>query len=295
MRLGQFESGSESEPWAGVLAEDGVVRLREAADAAGVSLPDDLPGVLGEWGWHEKVNLALTHALETGVGVYDRDELTQREPITDPQKVICVGLNYADHADEGGFDAPDEPVLFSKFSQSIIGPDEPVEWDPELTEAVDYEAELVAVIGERARNVTEEDALDYVAGYTVGYDVPARDLQMADEQWVRGKSLDTFAPLGPEIVTPEEIDDIGDLDIWTEVNGERLQDSNTRQLIFDVAELVAFCSRGFTLEAGDLMYTGTPDVVGYFRDPRVLLDDGDSVTVGVEGIGELSNTCRHTQ
>lgn len=294
MRLGQFESESSTGPWAGVLTEGDVVRLAEAADAAGVRLPEDLHGILDEWGWREKVDLALTHALETGIGLYDRAELTQREPITDPQKVICVGLNYADHADEGGFDAPDEPVLFSKFPQSIVGPDEPVEWDPELTEAVDYEAELVAVIGERARNVTEEDALDYVAGYTVGNDVSARDLQMADEQWVRGKSLDTFAPLGPDLVTPEEIDDLGELDVWAEVNGERLQDSNTRHLIFHIAELVSFCSRAFTLEPGDLIYTGTPDGVGYFREPQVLLDDGDTVTIGVEGVGELTNTCRHT-
>jgi 2-keto-4-pentenoate hydratase/2-oxohepta-3-ene-1,7-dioic acid hydratase in catechol pathway len=294
MRLGQFESEAENELWAGVRHEEGVVHLREAADAAGIRLPNDLCGVLGEWGWHEKVDLALTHALETGVGLYGRADLTQREPITDPQKVVCVGLNYADHADEGGFEAPDEPVLFSKFPQSIAGPDEPVEWDPELTSAVDYEAELVAVVGERARNVSDEDALDYVAGYTVGNDVSARDLQMADEQWVRGKSLDTFAPLGPDLVTPDGIDDIGDLDIWAEVNGERLQDSNTRHLIFDIAELVSFCSRAFTLEPGDLIYTGTPDGVGYFREPQVLLEDGDSVTVGVEGIGELTNTCRHT-
>ncbi|WP_122091248.1 fumarylacetoacetate hydrolase family protein [Halalkalicoccus subterraneus] len=294
MRLGQFTAESGDDPWAGIENEDGVVRLGEAAEAAGVSFPVELREILGEWRWREKADLVLEYALETGTGLYDRDGLTQCEPITDPQKVVCVGLNYADHADEGGFDAPDEPVLFSKFPQSIVGPDEPVEWDPELTEAVDYEAELVAVIGEQARNVSEEEALDYVAGYTVGNDVSARDLQMADEQWVRGKSLDTFAPLGPDLVTPEEIDDIGDLDIWAEVDGERLQDANTQYLIFDIAELVSFCSRAFTLKPGDLIYTGTPDGVGYFREPQVLLDDGDTVTVGVEGIGELTNTCRHT-
>ncbi|MFC6903765.1 fumarylacetoacetate hydrolase family protein [Halalkalicoccus tibetensis] len=293
MRLGQFES-ERGEVWAGVVSEAGVVRLAEAADAAGIRLPDDLLGIVGEWGWREKVDLALTHALETGVGLHDRDDLTRREPITDPQKVVCVGLNYADHADEGDFDAPDEPVLFSKFPQSLIGPDESIEWDPELTEAVDYEGELVAVIGERARNVEESEALEYVAGYTVGNDVSARDLQMADEQWVRGKSLDTFGPIGPELVTADEVDDVGELDVWTEVNGERLQESNTRHLIFDVAELVSFCSRAFTLKPGDLIYTGTPDGVGYFREPQVLLDEGDSVTIGVEGIGELTNDCRHT-
>lgn len=294
MRLGQFVSESGDEPWAGAIRDEGVVRLGRAAHETGIRLPDGLLGIVNEWGWREKVDLALTHALETGVGLHDRDELTRRAPITGPRKVICVGLNYADHAEEGDFDAPDEPVLFSKFPGSLVGPDEAIEWDPELTSEVDYEAELVTVIGDRARNVDEGEALEYVAGYTVGNDVSARDLQMADEQWVRGKSLDTFGPLGPDLVTPDEIDDVGDLDIWAEVNGERLQESNTRQLIFGVGELVAFCSRAFTLEPGDLIYTGTPDGVGYFRDPQVLLDDGDTVTVGVEGIGELKNSCRHT-
>ncbi|MDL5363333.1 fumarylacetoacetate hydrolase family protein [Halalkalicoccus sp. NIPERK01] len=293
MRLGQFESETTDGTWGGLIDGEEVVHLHAAADAAGIALPRDLRSITAEWEWREKVELAATYARETGVGLYDPADLTRREPITDPQKVICVGLNYRDHADEGGFDAPDEPVLFSKFPQSLIGPDETIEWDPALTSEVDYEGELVVVMGDRARNVDESEALEYVAGYTIGNDVSARDLQMADEQWVRGKSLDTFGPIGPHVVTPEEVDDSGDLDIWTEVNGERLQESNTRQLIFDLAELVAFCSRAFTLEPGDLIYTGTPDGVGYFRDPRVLLDDGDAVTVGIEGIGELHNTCRH--
>lgn len=293
MKIGQFESDTTESRWAGVIEEEEVVRLQAAADAAGISLPADTVSITAEWGWREKVDLAVTYARESGTEIYDRAELTQCEPVTDPQKVICVGLNYRDHAEEGGFDAPEEPVLFSKFPQSLIGPNETIKWDSEFTSAVDYEGELVIVMGDRVRNVNTEAALDYVAGYTIGNDVSARDLQMADEQWVRAKSLDTFGPIGPHVVTPDEIDDIGDLDIWTDVNGERLQESNTRQLIFDLAELVAFCSRAFTLEPGDLIYTGTPDGVGYFRDPQVLLDDGDTVTVGIEGIGELSNTCRH--
>lgn len=293
MRLGQFESETTSESWAGVIRDEGVVHLQYAANDAGIRLPKDVLGIVNEWEWREKVDLAVARALESETNLYDRTDLTRREPVTDPQKVVCVGLNYRDHADEGGFDAPEEPVLFSKFPQSLVGPNEAIEWGPEFTSEVDYEAELVVVMGDRARNVEESEALEYVAGYTVGNDVSARDLQMADEQWVRGKSLDTFGPIGPQIVTPEEIDDISDLDIWTEVNGERLQESNTHQLIFDVAELVSFCSRAFTLEPGDLIYTGTPDGVGYFRDPQVLLDDGDTVTIGIEGIGELQNTCRH--
>jgi 2-keto-4-pentenoate hydratase/2-oxohepta-3-ene-1,7-dioic acid hydratase in catechol pathway len=292
MRMGQFESEEMDGRWAGVVDGEEVVHLREAAGAIGIDLPRALCSITAEWGWREKVDLAVTHARDSGTGVYDRAELDRREPVTDPQKVVCVGLNYRDHADEGGFDAPEEPVLFSKFPQSLVGPDEAVEWDPELTSEVDYEGELVVVVGDRARNVDEERALEYVAGYTIGNDVSARDLQMADEQWVRGKSLDTFGPIGPHVVTPDELS-VGELDVWTEVNGERLQESNTRQLIFDVAELVAFCSRAFTLEPGDLVFTGTPDGVGYFREPQVLLDDGDTVTVGIEGIGELSNVCRH--
>lgn len=295
MKIGQFESDRIEGRWAGAIYDEEVIHLQAAADAAGITLPADTVSITAEWEWRKKVDLAVTYARESGTGRYDRAELTQREPVTDPQKVICVGLNYRDHAEEGGFDAPEEPVLFSKFPQSLIGPDETIEWNPEFTSAVDYEGELVVVIGDRVRNVDAEAALDYVAGYTIGNDVSARDLQMADEQWVRGKSLDTFGPIGPHIVTPEEIGDIGDLDIWTDVNGDRLQKSNTRQLIFDLAELVAFCSRAFTLEPGDLIYTGTPDGVGYFRDPQVLLDDGDTVTVGIEGIGELRNTCRHTE
>ncbi|EMA38348.1 fumarylacetoacetate hydrolase family protein [Halococcus hamelinensis] len=293
MRIGRF--GADDEPaWVGVVDGGTTYDVREAAAEIGIDLPRGTVDLLATWGWREKVELAVEYAAETGEATYDVESLDRYAPVTDPAKVVCVGLNYADHADEGGFEAPDAPVLFSKFPTALTGPEAAIEWDPALTEAVDYEGELVAVIGDRARNVAPEDALDHVAGYTVGNDVSARDLQLADEQWVRGKSLDTFGPLGPDIVTPEEIPDLGDLDVWTEVNGERLQESNTRHLVFGIDELVSFCSRAFTLEPGDVIYTGTPDGVGYFRDPQVLLEDGDSVTVGVEGVGELHNPCAHT-
>jgi 2-keto-4-pentenoate hydratase/2-oxohepta-3-ene-1,7-dioic acid hydratase in catechol pathway len=294
MRLGQF-TAKEPTPWMGALTDEGVVNLPEAADRAGIDLPRSTVDVLSEWKWEDKVELALARAEETGEATYSPEVLDQRAPVTDSAKVICVGLNYADHADEGDFDAPDEPVLFSKFPTALTGPDTTIEWDTNLTEAVDYEGELVAVIGQRARNVDERTALDHVAGYTIGNDVSARDLQMADEQWVRGKSLDSFGPLGPEMVTPDEIPDVQELDIWTEVNGERLQNSNTRHLIFDIRELVSFCSHAFTLEPGDVIYTGTPDGVGYFRDPQVLLEEGDEVTVGIDGIGELHNACQYVE
>jgi 2-keto-4-pentenoate hydratase/2-oxohepta-3-ene-1,7-dioic acid hydratase in catechol pathway len=296
MRIGQYRTTDERDhttdeqtPWAGVATADGVVELAEAGAAAGVHVPGRTSDLLADWEWRRKVDLAVEHAAETGVGVRDPADLDRAAPVDDPQKVVCVGLNYRDHAEEGDNEIPDEPVLFSKFPTSVVGPEDAVRWDPDYTEKVDYEAELVAVIGERARRVDPEDALDHVAGFTVGNDVSARDLQHGDGQWVRGKSLDTFAPTGPDLVTTDEVGDPHDLDIFAEINGERLQESSTENLIFGVDELISFCSQAFTLEPGDLVFTGTPPGVGVYREPPVLLGDGDSVTIGVEGVGELTN------
>ena len=289
MRIGQYRTTDKQTPWPGVATDDGVVDLAEAGAAAGVHVPDRTSDLLADWEWRRKADLAVEHAAETGVGVRDPADLERAAPVDDPQKVVCVGLNYRDHAAEGDNEIPDEPVLFSKFPTSVVGPDDAVRWDPDYTEKVDYEAELVAVIGERARRVESEVALDHVAGFTVGNDVSARDLQHGDGQWVRGKSLDTFAPTGPDLVTTDEIGDPHDLDIFAEINGERFQESSTENLIFGVDELIFFCSRAFTLEPGDLVFTGTPPGVGVYREPPVLLGDGDSVTVGVEGVGELTN------
>ena len=289
MRIGQYRTTDEQTPWTGVATDDGVVDLAEAGAAAGIHVPDRTSDLLAIWEWRRKADLAVEHAVETGVGVRDPADLDRAAPVDDPQKVVCVGLNYRDHAEEGDNEIPDEPVLFSKFPTSVVGPDDAVRWDPDYTEKVDYEAELVAVIGERARRVDPEDALDHVAGFTVGNDVSARDLQHGDGQWVRGKSLDTFAPTGPDLVTTDEVGDPHDLDISAEINGERLQESSTENLIFGVDELISFCSQAFTLEPGDLVFTGTPPGVGVYREPPVLLGDGDSVTIGVEDVGELTN------
>lgn len=294
MKLGQFTS-SDEEPWAGAVVDEGVVALQEAGAATGVTLPSTVRDLLATHEWQRKAEIAVSHAVETDVGLYDADAVETGAPVRNPEKIIAIGLNYMDHAEEGDNEVPDVPLVFSKFPTSIVGPNDTVEWNPELTQAVDYEGELVAVIGEQARNVDASEALEYVAGYTIGNDVSARDLQLSDEQWVRGKSLDTFAPLGPYLHTPDELDDVSNLDIWTEVNGERLQASNTEHLIFSLAELVSFCSEAFTLNPGDIIFTGTPDGVGYFREPQVLLDDGDEMTVGVEGLGELTNDCAFTE
>ena len=294
MRLGQHKTTNAEQSWCGATTTDGtIVNLPEASDATGIDVPRRTTDLLADWRWQRKAELAVEYAEETGTGVYDADDVDRLAPVTNPEKVVCVGLNYRDHAEEGDNPIADEPVLFSKFPTAVTGPESTITWDPEYTEKVDYEAELVVVIGREARRVGQEDALDHVAGYLVGNDVSARDLQHGDGQWVRGKSLDTFAPVGPELVTTDEVDDSHDLDIWAEVNGERLQDSTTANLIFGIDELVSFCSQAFTLKPGDLLFTGTPPGVGVYRDPPVLLEDGDRVTIGIEGIGELTNECRH--
>jgi 2-keto-4-pentenoate hydratase/2-oxohepta-3-ene-1,7-dioic acid hydratase in catechol pathway len=294
MRFGQYSTPEGDAAWTGAaLDDDTIVRLPEAGAAAGVDIPEATVDLLANWRWRRKAELAVEYAAETGTGVYDAAEVDRHAPVSNPEKVVCVGLNYRDHAEEGGNEIPETPVLFSKFPTTVAGPDDTIGWDPDYTQKVDYEAELVVVIGEEARRVDTDEAMDHVAGYLVGNDVSARDLQHGDGQWVRGKSLDGFAPVGPELVTTDEIEDPHDLDIYAEVNGERLQDSSTDQLIFGIDELVSFCSEAFTLKPGDLIFTGTPPGVGVYREPPVLLEEGDTVTIGVEGLGELTNDCEY--
>ncbi len=213
-------------------------------------------------------------------------------PVPRPGKIVAIGLNYMDHCREQNLDPPDKPVIFCKFATSLNHPGGEIRWSSQLTQKVDSEAELAVVIGKTARRVDRSRALGHVFGYTCGNDVSARDLQFSDGQWVRGKSLDTFCPLGPVLVTADEIPDPQKLDISGRVNGEYLQKSNTREMIFGVAELVAYCSQAFTLQPGDVILTGTPDGVGIFRDPPVLLQDGDVVEIEIERIGRLTNRCR---
>ena len=216
-----------------------------------------------------------------------------RVPLTEiapPSKVLAIGLNYADHAAESGIVPPANPLIFVKTNNSICGDGDVIRWAGADSSQVDYEAELAVVIGRRARRVTEADALDYVFGYTCCNDVSARDAQFGDQQWVRGKSFDTFCPLGPWIVTADEIPDPQTLAISCRVNGETLQDSSTAFMIFGVAQLVAYCSRFMTLEVGDIIATGTPPGVGFSRKPPIYLGDGDVCEVEIERIGVLTNS-----
>ena len=211
------------------------------------------------------------------------------EPPIRPGKVVAIGLNYADHVRETGLTTPTQPLVFAKWPSCIIGSGERIEIDRSVTDRVDWEAELAVVIGTRARRVTLEHALEHVFAYTVGNDVSARDLQFGDGQWVRGKSLDTFCPLGPVFVSAEEIPDPQACAITTRVRGDLVQNSSTSEMIFSVAEIVAFCSRNFTLEPGDVILTGTPWGCGEFAEPQRSLQDGDLVECEIDGIGVLSN------
>lgn len=213
-------------------------------------------------------------------------------PPVRPSKIVAIGQNYFDHVREQNAAMPERPIIFAKFPTAVIGPGDEIRWDPSLSDKIDWEAELAVVIGRTARRVAARDAYDYVFGYTVANDVTARDLQKGDGQWVRGKSLDTFCPLGPWIVTRDEAPEPHGLPIRTRVNGRVMQDSRTDQLIFRIPELIEFITRAFTLLPGDIILTGTPPGVGHFRKPPRYLRNGDVVTVEIEGIGVMSNPCR---
>lgn len=211
-------------------------------------------------------------------------------PVPDPEKIICMGLNYRDHAEEGGQDIPEHPRWFGKFANSLIGDGEPVLLPAAHPDYVDYEAEMAVVIGRTAHEVTEEQALGHVAGAMPLNDVSARDLQLQNPLWTSGKAIDTFAPCGPALVTLDEAGDIGNLGLWTRIDGEVVQEGNTREMIFTVAQQVAWLSRTITLVPGDIIATGTPAGVGGFKG--IFLRDGQTVEVEVQGLGAVSNPVR---
>ncbi|MEU1972987.1 fumarylacetoacetate hydrolase family protein [Microbacterium sp. NPDC019599] len=231
---------------------------------------------------------SVRSGASAGWDVADEASLSLVSPVRTAGKIVAVGLNYADHTSETGFTQPERPLTFAKYSTSITGPQGDIVIPGGITQQVDYEAELTLVIGRRCGGATPA-TIDDVAGYTVGNDVSARDVQFGDTQWTRGKSFDTFTPLGPWLVTADELGDPAGRRIYTAVNGETLQDDTTSSLIFDIPSLLAFISDGVTLEPGDLIMTGTPAGAGAFRSPARYLQDGDEVVCGVEGIGELRN------
>lgn len=223
---------------------------------------------------------------------FDLDDVQLLAPIPRPGKVIGIGLNYMDHARETGAAIPTKPIMFAKFSSSVIGPFDTIHVIPDVTQKVDYEAELGVVIGKAASRVSVEDALKYVFGYTVLDDVSARDIQKGAEygnQWVRGKSFDTFCPMGPAITSRDEVADVQNLSVRATLNGELLQNGNTRDMIFNVAKIISYISQGTTLEPGDVIATGTPNGVGDARKPPLYLKRGDVIEIEVGNLGKLIN------
>jgi 2-keto-4-pentenoate hydratase/2-oxohepta-3-ene-1,7-dioic acid hydratase in catechol pathway len=257
-------------------------------NAADPEMPSTVRGLL-ELGldWQRRAWAALPR----GVVRHDPANVKLLAPVPDPRKIVCIGLNYRDHAAESGVPVPTEPILFSKYPTTLIGHGDQIVL-PSASHEVDYEAELVVVIGRKGRHISRERALDHVGGYAVGHDVSARDWQLnkPGKQWMAGKTFDTFAPVGPELVTPDEVPDPQNLGIRLRLNGQTMQDSSTNQLVFGVSELIAYLSQVFTLEAGDLIFTGTPPGVGMARKPPVWLKPGDRVEVEIDRLGTLSNT-----
>ena len=265
-------------------------------DLYGEVIPEDILTFLQS---EEQISQALQDVImwiqdsdfdpDTTGFLYPLSAVKIQPPIPNPSKIICVGLNYADHCEEQNWEIPTSPVLFAKFPTTIIGYGDPIQWPQESSQQVDYEAELAVVIGREARDVNAEQAYDYIGGYMNANDVSARDVQFADKQWVRGKSFDTFCPTGPYLVTHDEIGDPHQLSIKCWVNGELRQESNTNQLVFKIPFLIAFISKTCTLLPGDILCTGTPGGVGVFSEPPVFLQPGDVVEVEVDKLGRLRN------
>lgn len=301
MRLVQFYKGDGIVPGV-LLGEDNILDLAAAARLYPETLACKCPDVRaileqGDAAFRKidaflgEVGAALNKSTKqfSPEILRRRDEVTLAAPIHNPQKIMAIGLNYLDHCRENNLDPPEYPIMFAVLPSAIIGSGAPITWPPGISEQIDFEAEFAVVIGKKARLVPEKDALEYVAGYTIINDVSARDLQFADGQWVRAKSIDTFCPMGPCLVTRDEIPDPHALEIKCSLSGELMQHSNTSNLIFGVPALVSFLSKSFTLYPGDIISTGTPGGIGYYRKPPRFLQPGDTVTVEIENIGKLEN------
>jgi 2-keto-4-pentenoate hydratase/2-oxohepta-3-ene-1,7-dioic acid hydratase in catechol pathway len=285
MKLVRFQSGDSAR--IGVVDGDQIVDVAATVPSANISASMREFLALGDEG------LAAARAAVQSPNrvTLPLASTTLLAPVGDPQKVICIGQNYRDHCDEQNQPYPERAIIFCKFPTSITGPGAPIVLPQHISQQVDYEAELAFVVGKRAKRISEDEAKDYIAGYTCLNDVSARDIQLhpAEKQWIRGKSPDTFAPIGPVLVTADEIPNPQNLDIQLELNGEVRQSSNTENLIFGVYYLLSHISQGVTLEPGDVVATGTPGGVGMYSNPQVFLKPGDEVSVTISGIGMLTN------
>ena len=270
----------------GAVTDSGLVDLSDASDHA---LPDNMLAFLQAG---ENAMALARETVSSATAFLALNDLKLDSPIKNPSKVIAIGLNYMDHIREARIPVPEVATMFCKYPSAITGPQSEIRWSTSLTSQVDYEAELAVVIGRTARNVAEDDAYEHIAGYMNCNDVSARDLQFTPgDQWLRGKCLDTFCPLGPYLVTRDEIPDPHALSIRCAVNDELVQDSNTGEMIYRIPYLIEYLSAAFTLLPGDIIATGTPHGVGAFSKPPRWLKNGDRVSVEIEGLGALENTC----
>mgnify|MGYP000087705683 CR=1 FL=1 len=278
---------TENGPRAGLAAGDAAVPLQTEDGAAPRNLPLNKKWMRKARQMNQEIERSPEKFSERAVPL---SEVELLPPVHRPGKVVCLGLNYRDHAEESGMDVPEEPVVFSKAASIVTGPGSPIVL-PEVSDKIDYEVEMALVIGREGKSLSPALAAQHIAGYTVLNDVSARDYQHETPggQWFLGKSFDTFCPLGPWIVTPDEVGDPHDLDISTTVNGETLQNSSTSRMVFQVGVILAYISRVFTLEPGDVIATGTPAGVGFGRTPPRFLESGDTVRCTVENIGTLAN------
>ena len=292
MKLVTYQTNGQAQ--LGAISNDQIIDLGQAYRAmAGhdsASFPDDMIALLKEADEGlAKAQAAIDFAEANGGFSQSLEQVTFLPPVVKPGKVIALGRNYAAHAKEGGAQPPKYPMLFHKTATSLLGAGGTIVIPP-VTKRVDYEAELAVIIGRTCKQVSEEEALDYVAGYAAANDVSARDLQRRTSQFSAGKMVDTFGPLGPALVTRDEVPDPQNLRIQTRLNGQVMQDSNTKMMIFSVAFTISYISQITTLEVGDVILTGTPEGVGFARKPPVYLKEGDVVTIEVEGVGTLSNS-----
>ena len=280
MKFVNYKSGNQIR--LGIKNERGIIDLEKAAAAYSVEVPTTIEAVI-EGG--EVVLATLAELAQKATETISEEGIVYAPAVTKPEKIICVGLNYIDHAKESNMDIPTDPVLFSKFNNALAAHKQAISL-PKEAEKFDYEAELVIVMGKEATKVSKEDALSYVFGYTVGNDFSARDLQFRSGQWLLGKSCDDFAPIGPYLVTSDEIDP-QHLDISCKVNGEIRQSANTRDMIFDCATIISYVSQYMTLKPGDLIFSGTPDgvILGYPEDRQQWLTSGDEVMVLLKILG----------
>ncbi|WP_138420525.1 fumarylacetoacetate hydrolase family protein [Aquibacillus sediminis] len=289
MKLLQFILNDEVR--LGVKTDRGVLDVKEASSRLNVAAPTAIQDVILAGDEGTKALGKLIEAAQDLSSLFLQEKELEYQPVvSNPEKIVCVGLNYQSHVEESKMELPSSPVLFSKFNNTLASHNQEISL-PNVAEKFDYEAELVIVIGEEAKDVTEEEALSYVFGYSVGNDLSARDLQLKSGQWLIGKTLDHFAPIGPYLVTADEVDPSG-LAIECKVNGEKRQSSNTKYMIFNCSSLISYISQYMTLKPGDVIFTGTPEgvILGYSEEEQVWLQSGDEVEVFIENVGTLKNT-----